>query len=68
MNWETILKEDTRNRFLDKTSLEEYNKKVDEVYDIINHYHLKGILDYDKHIMAFTSVIDEIEEAIKNGD
>ena len=41
-----------------------FNKKVDEVYTIINHYVEKGILDYNKDLMEFTKVIDAIADKI----
>jgi hypothetical protein len=41
-----------------------YNKAVDAVYTIINHYHNDGVLD-EEHIQAFTKIVDEMDKLIK---
>jgi len=78
MAWKNIVKKDEDKAYqqrlknmLEETGqtgmgLNKFNKAVDEVYTIINHFVEKGDLDYDKHLMEFTKIIDSI--AKKLGD
>lgn len=72
MTWKNILKEDLidEDDFDDlfwegkplKPDMKQLIEGVDMIYEVINKYHEKGVLDYDEHLMEFTKVIDSIAD------
>ena len=72
MTWKNILKEDLidEDDFDDlfwegkplKPDMKQFIEGVDMIYEVINKYHEKGVLDYDEHLMEFTKVIDSIAD------
>lgn len=44
----------------------ELNKALDDFYALINPFVDAGVLDYDKHLMKFTKIVDVIMNKIIN--
>jgi len=57
MTWEEEIKKNSND-------LIEFNKAANKMYDIINKYHELDALDYDKHLMEFTKIVDVISEKL----
>ena len=59
MTWKDEIKKEN------KEDMRKYNEGANMMYDIINKYLQLGVLDYDKHLMEFTKIVDIISEKLE---
>ncbi len=59
MTWKDEIKKEN------KEDMRKYNEGANMMYDIINKYEQLGVLDYDKHLMEFTKIVDIISEKLE---